>query len=107
MSGCRRGTRSGNRVVALLPLGEEEHGEQRDQQDGALQQQSRSVNGQRVQHRVAARGIELPGDDDDGGDRRDQAAEREQDLGAVAGPPGQECFHQNADHRDAEDDENR
>ena len=33
----------------------------RDQQDGALQQQRRTVDGQCMQDRIAARGIELPG----------------------------------------------
>ncbi len=90
-----------------MALGEEEHGQQRDQQDGTLQQQGRPVDGQRVQHREAARGIELAGDHDDRGDRRAQAAEREQYLGAVAGPSRQERLDQDADHRDTEHDEDR
>ena len=107
MRGGRGGARSGGRVVALLALGEEEHRQQRHQQDGALQEQCRSVDGQRLQHRVAARWIELAGDHDDCGDRRGQAAEREQHLGAVAGPPRQERLDQDADHRDTEHDEYR
>ena len=91
----------------MLALGEEEHGQQRHHQDGALQQQCRSVDSQCLQHRIAARGKELAGDHDDCGDRRDQAAEREQHLGAVAGPSRQERLDQHADHRDAEHDEYR
>ena len=91
----------------MVTLGEKDHGEHRDQQDGALQQQSRAVDGQCLQHGAAAGGVKLPADDDDRDERGDQAAERKQDLSAVAGTSGQECLHQYTGHSNTEDDEYR
>ena len=107
MGGGGGGARTGGRVVARVTLGDKDHGEHRDQQDGALQQQRRAVDGQCMQHGSAARGVKLPADDDDGDERGDQAADRQQDLDAVAGSPGQERLDQDTGHGNAEDDEYR
>jgi hypothetical protein len=50
---------------------------------------------------------QLSTDRDDCDERGDQPTDSEDDLGAVAGSPGYEGLHQDADHGNAEDDENR
>ena len=90
-----------------MPLGKKDHCEHGDQQDGTLQQQRRTVDSQCMQDRIAARGIELPGDDDVGDGRRDQAADRKHDLDAIARSPGHERLDEHAGHRNTEDDEYR
>lgn len=51
-----RGARARGRVVASVTLGEEEDGQYRDQQDGALQDQGGAVDRERIEHGAAARG---------------------------------------------------
>jgi hypothetical protein len=107
VGGSGGGARTGCRIVALVPLGEKDHGEHGDQQDGTLQQQRRTVDSQRMQDRIAARGVELPGDDDVGDGRGDQTPDRKHDLDAIACSPGQERLDEHAGHRNTEDDEYR
>ena len=96
------------RIGFAATFGDQQHADDREPHDGALQQQGGPVDGD------CSHGRELSGAGADGAvvahhgdERRDQPDQGEHDLDAVPAPVRCEGLHQHTGHRDDEHDQHR
>jgi hypothetical protein len=95
-------------AVRSVPLGDEQHPQDRDHQDGTLQEQSRTVDDHGPDRReLPGTGAQSAVDADHADEGRQQPGQAEGDLDRVAAAAGQERLDEDAGHGDAEHDEHR
>jgi hypothetical protein len=97
---------AGLRIRWSTPLGDEQDTEHADEQNRALQEQRRRVDGDSAQHRgVSGLPVQISGEHDHRHERRDQPAEAEDELSGVPLPAGQEGLDENTDDSHPQDDQ--
>ena len=90
------------------PLGDEQDAEHADEEDRALQEQRRRVDGDGAQHGgVPHFTVQISSEHDHRDKGGHQPAEAEHELSGVPLLAGQESLHEDADDGDREDDQHR